>query len=88
MSTLNKIAQHFADKIRNSGTQREAEIILDEINGVVYENTNNPISPDDKEKIVQSVYDILQSYVIKQFDNKNYLELVRHMLAQIRASKK
>lgn len=88
MPTLNEIAQNFANRITSAGTRQEIEFILDEINRLVYEKTNTPISLDDKEILLQAIYNILQPYAIKTFDNKNYLELIRYMMEQIRASKK
>lgn len=88
MPTLSEFAQQFANRIINAGSQREIELILDEINRLVYEGTNTPISLDEKESLLQAIYNILQPYAIKSFDNKNYLELIRHMMQQLRASKK
>jgi hypothetical protein len=88
MPTLSEVAKNFADRIISARTQMEVQIILNEIDSLVYEKNNIPISLDDKESLLQAVYNILQPYAIKTFDNKNYLELIRYMMQQIRANKK
>jgi replicative DNA helicase len=88
MPILNEIVKYYIDRLKNAGTEREIISILNEIDNLVYESSRTPISLDDKEKILQLIYDTSSSYAIKHFDNKNYLQLVHLMLQQIRANKK
>ena len=88
MPTIDEVAQAYVQRLDQASTQRETEIILEELNRITYEGTSTLITDDDKEILLQKIYNISRPYAIKTFDNKYYLALVSQMLQQIRAGKK
>lgn len=89
MPTIKELAQEYANRIRSANSQQEVQRVLDEINRLVYEENQKPISSETKESLLERLMEILDaSTVLKTFDNKNYLALVQHMLQQLRNTKK
>jgi hypothetical protein len=89
MATMKDLARDYAQRIKSAPVKfREADVILREINRLIYESSNLPISAADKEEIINEIYSIFQNegIVYKSADNRNYLQLIQYMLAQIKPS--
>jgi len=82
--------QHFAKKcaeriIQATYKGHEADKIVDEIKNLTYEETNDPITKEDKKLLIEIIGQNLPSGTIlfKEADNRNYLQLVNYMLSII-----
>lgn len=87
MSTKREIAQKYAGRIKTATYKgHEADRIIKEINELTYSETKEPISAHDKQQLIEIIGQNLPSGTIlfKEGDNRNYLQLVNYMLAQIK----
>lgn len=84
--TINEIIKKYHDKILMAKDKKTivAEII-DEINGLVYSETNSPISDEDKKKILAGLQNELlnESILIHSQDNKEHLELISQAIQML-----
>lgn len=84
--TINEIIKKYHDKILMAKDKKTivAEII-DEINGLVYSETNSPISDEDKKKILAGLQNELlnESLLIHSQDNKEHLELISQAIQML-----
>ena len=84
--TINEIIKKYHDKILMAKDKKTivAEIV-DEINGLVYSETNSPISDEDKKKILAGLQNELlnESLLIHSQDNKEHLELISQAIQML-----
>jgi hypothetical protein len=97
MSTFEELAKDYARQIRMSSDKNiTANRIVDQINGLIYVDSRDPLSLEDKEQIIGILAEELGAYPkwgsgeieIKEADNKYYLELVKYILQQVKQGKK
>lgn len=93
MSTMKQLAEEYTNRIISAPQGhkiRQADAIIQHINDLVYEGSQQPISQEDKEKIAELIAEIIgdQGLAYKSADNQSYLQLVNYILAKLKASKK
>jgi hypothetical protein len=98
MASIEDLARNYASLLKNAkqeNKEKVAEEIFERINNLTYANTNQPISNQDKEKILDEMkYDITgwrpgQTVgILQDTDNSKHLALVASMLASIKGTKK
>lgn len=92
MATIRDLAAEYRLRLQLSrDKQEEAKLIAKEIDNLVYSETNEPISYEDKVKIIKSiseVQDIRKGMfehrdVVLEHSNEEYMELVNMMLSEV-----
>ncbi len=85
MTNFTEIAKYDAKRIEASKDKvREAQKIVAEINVLTYAQTNNPLTLEDKKKIIYSIRSYFLPSSPLRFggsNNKAYLELVNYMMS-------
>lgn len=60
---------------------RVANDIAEQIKALVWETTQEPLSDEDKEKIIQGLRELIS---VKEANNANYLLLINHITTQLK----
>jgi len=82
MSSVEDLAKLYSLRIHKSRDQfTAAGEVADTISTLKYSKTDAPISGKDRQRLIQGI----EAY-LKEADNRNYLELVSHMLQLIDGS--
>lgn len=97
MATLRQLSENYFIRIKNSDNPvNEFEKIINEINKLIYSETNIPISDNDKATIVSYIVEGFESErktvpfgrlfeqedLIKCFSNDRFLELIEYIRAR------
>ncbi|MBI4834807.1 MAG: hypothetical protein HY811_08330 [Planctomycetes bacterium] len=89
MPTLQELAQRYLEKLRTANNITiAAEEIIEEMEKLTYSNSNTPISSEDKKLILNSMLTIKDKVVIKEADNKNYLQMINYIRQRLEGGKK
>lgn len=94
---LEDLSLEYFWRLRDSNNpKKEFDKILSEINNIVYEYSNLPITSIDKLKLINIIIEELENYfeksskyiqletIQKAFSNDNYLELIDYIKSQIK----
>jgi len=93
MATFKEHAIAYAERLRGAeDPAAEAERIAAEIQDLKYAKSRKPLSLEDREKIVNYVTEALADVrrgpgMIKEADNRRYLEMVQALMTLVRGSK-
>jgi hypothetical protein len=87
--TIDEFGQIYAERLESADDpKKEAEIIANEINSLVYENTDDHISQGDREKIItKMVQSIRPNMVFKGASNQATLALITYISKLIEVKK-
>ncbi len=91
---LKEFAVEYAQRINNTPNRdrnKEVQAVLNEINKLVYESTQKPITDNDKITLLEELENELKKPLIingkmiclNEADNKNYLDLVNIVLLEL-----
>ena len=89
MATFQELGRGYARRILDKPSIPEGTRIASEINGLVYEGTNTPVSKSDKQRIVREIREGFAyhrpdiNWNFKSSNNQEYLDLVDHILDQV-----
>ena len=82
MATVEDLARRYGLRIRKSRDQfKAADDVADTISTLKYSETDAPLSGKDRQRLIQGI-----EVYLKEADNRNYLELLSHMLQLIDGS--
>lgn len=86
MATINEMINKYANRILNSNDKyEETQNVLKEIDKLTYTDTGNEINKEDKLKILKGIQNQInpngRDIILKEAENKSFLELVSHMIA-------
>lgn len=93
MTTIKELGKEYADKLKKMPTFFNVNGIASEINKLVYKETGNKIDQNMKVEIIKSIQDAIinsddQKYgILKESDNKQYIELINYMYDLIEQGK-
>ena len=86
MSTKDELAKKYAKLILENGTGvYVANELKRELNSLTYTSTGQNIANEDKKEILLKTLNILikGDFEYKEADNRNYLQLITHVIDQL-----
>lgn len=93
----NELAKHF---LTSQNRQQSVIYIINEINGLVYSNTSEPLTYEDKRLIVSYISEFIsgkrplqyryggQIIITEQKDNTQFIGMIDYILGQLNTGKK
>lgn len=85
MATYNELAKQYLQQLREAADKKsEVQRIVKDINELIYSLSKDPLSKEDKIKIVELMRESLNEGIItKAADNTEYLNLIAQILKDI-----
>lgn len=84
--TLNELVKEYQKRILGSLNKKaETAKIIQEIDKLIYTETNKPITDEDKKKILSGLQNELlnESILVHSQDNKEHLELINQAIKML-----
>ena len=84
--TLKELAKKYKDELKRHPYEQTIKNIINEINSIVYEDTNEKISKADKDKLLDLIkndYADDGSIILKHSDNSMFLKAVNILQANL-----
>lgn len=85
MATFDELARDYSQRLAADASVTAARSIAEHLNSLVYSGSNNALSLQDKQQILEKTYQDLagRPTYTKSADNQQYLQLINWILSQI-----